>query len=117
MEVTIISQNENKLLNRTEITAEAMFDGTTPTRMEIKKELAKKIKADIEHIVLRKIMNIFGERKVKVIAFNYKDKKIMEHENRVFLNKDLGKKKAGEAKKEEKEAEPKKEEKKASGAE
>ena len=73
MNIQIISESENKLLNRKEIKARITFEGVTPNRDTIKK--AMKLKGNI---IIRKIMPEYGKSAAIVEAISYPDKKSIE---------------------------------------
>ncbi len=88
MEFKIISKESNKLLNKDVVKAEMLFEGATPSRVEIKKEFAKKNKFNPQLVVLKKIMNVFGERKLKLIIEIYKDEKALKNASKIYAKRD-----------------------------
>ena len=106
MEITINDKKENKLLKREDIKAEVLFDEATPSRKDIKKDLIKKIKADPDMVVIKKIRNLFGEKKILITAAVYKDKKAFDLENKVHIKRDVIAPKGSEKPKEEAPAAP-----------
>ncbi len=88
MEFKIISKESNKLLDKDVIRAEMLFEGATPSRIEIKKEFAKKNKFNPELVVLKKIMNVFGERKLKLIIEIYKNEKALKNASKIYAKRD-----------------------------
>ncbi len=118
MELKVENEKENKLFQRKEIWANAVYDGKTPTREEIKEGLSKKLGLNPELVELVKIDQIYGLRSSKVLAYYYSTKEAMESHAKKKKEKKGGaapaeKKEAPkEEKKEEKKEEPKKEEKK-----
>jgi len=114
VQIKIVANNEKPLLSKKELEAEIAFSTGTPSRTELKKQLATGLKLDQELIVIRKIQQIFGDRKAKLFANIYNTKEDMQkHESKVLLQKGQPKeKKEGEAPKEapKKEEKPKKEE-------
>lgn len=78
MEIDVKKQGKMPLLSRERVTGFVHFEDKTPSRMDIKKALAQKIKAKEEHVVVRHIYQRFGEHKAKVIAHIYEDEKIMQ---------------------------------------
>ncbi len=73
----VIKDFENKLLERKEVIVNIVGDGTTPTRKNIKAELAKKFKAKEDLIIINKINTSYGSRDVSVDASIYTKKEIM----------------------------------------
>lgn len=85
MEIKIIKETENKLLARREIVANVLFEKATPTRKDIQKELAKKIKSAEELSIIKQIKTNFGEASAVVTAYVYSDKEIMTKTERKNL--------------------------------
>tara|TARA_Y100000296_G_C5151666_1_gene246749 strand:+ start:730 stop:1104 length:375 start_codon:yes stop_codon:yes gene_type:complete len=115
MNITITKQTESPLLSRKRIISEVSFKGKTPSRLELKKELASKLKTKQELIEIRHIYGKFGEEKAKLIAHVYEDEKVMKalvHKKKEKEVKEEKKPEAEAPKAEVKKEEPKKEEKK-----
>jgi small subunit ribosomal protein S24e len=96
MNITIKEKKENKLLNRTEITASMVFEGSTPCRQDVQKEIAKLAKTKEDLTIIKEIQNVFGTCKATINANAY------ENEDAMFAveRKNLVEKHAGrEAKK------------------
>ncbi|MFC1728237.1 30S ribosomal protein S24e [Nanoarchaeota archaeon] len=116
----ILNKNEQPLLSRTEVDIEITYEGITPSRADIKKQIASQLNTDEKLVVVRKIDAQYGEKNAEVLAYSYKneeDMKRIETEN--ALNKGMPKEKKAEGaeakpaeeKKEEAKPEEKKEEK------
>jgi len=91
MELQIIQEKENNLLSRKEVSAKIMFDGTTPSRKDVQKELAKAIKAKEDMLVIQKIDNGFGTTTAKITANVYSDAKMLERiERKNLVEKHIG---------------------------
>jgi small subunit ribosomal protein S24e len=104
MELKIISNNENKLLNRKEITFEVEQDSSTATREVLTKELCKKLNLSPEATLIVRIDQGFGQKHSSGIAHSYKDKETLEkYEPKHILTRIS--KKAAKANKEEPKAE------------
>ena len=97
MELKIIEKKEKPLLLRTEIIAEILFKGKTPSKEEIKKGIVKEVKTNEDLVIIKKIRTYFGLGKVNITAYIYSNKSDVE--------------KTEPKKKERKKAEVKKEEK------
>ena len=124
MEIKNIDKKENKLLNRTEIIAEVHHSkGPTPKRLDLKRQIAAKVGANEDLLVIKKIEPTFGS-KTLVYANVYPSVEELNKIEQKHIQKRLEKakkkleskaKKAAEAKPVEeapKPAEEKKEEKK-----
>jgi ribosomal protein S24E len=74
----VVKNFENKLLNRKEVIAKIVEKDPSMKRVEVKAQLAKKLKADEKLVVIKKINNHYGSRTVEVEAYVYDDAKTME---------------------------------------
>ncbi len=77
MELEILKQKETPLLSRKRVSVMVSFNGPTPSRAKLRKEIASKLKESPEMVILRHIYTRFGKQKAKVIAHIYSDKKVM----------------------------------------
>lgn len=127
MELTIKKQENNSLIQRTEIEATLILN-ITPSNEQVKEELSKKFNKDKELIVIKHIYSKFGIHENKIIAYIYDNKEALtkfepkkkeKEEKKPEEKKEEKPKEAKEEKKEKKEEkkqeiekEPKKEEKK-----
>ncbi len=92
MDLEIKKRQETPLLSRVRINATLMYEGMTPSRQDVRKALADKLKVDQQLVVIKHIFTKFGAAQAKVIAHVYETKEVvdtLEHEN--LLNKHLSK--------------------------
>ena len=90
MELIIKEQKSKPLFNKEQVTAELKFDGPTPSTMDIKKEIASKIKKDEKLVAVESIKTKFGERSAKVIANVYeKEEDLMKTEPKHVKRKNV----------------------------
>lgn len=74
MELNIISKEENKLLNRTEIRFECLYQGeATPKLLDVKSKLVALEDADKELLIIDVLDPLYGEGKAKGYAKIYTD--------------------------------------------
>lgn len=73
MEFKILDKKDESLLSRVEVRAEATFQGVTPSKVELKKQIASSLKVDEKLIVVKNVKTFFGKEKVVVIALKYED--------------------------------------------
>ena len=105
MNLKIVSQEEQNLMNRIEVTADLTYEGATPSRVDIKKSLAAQLNTDPELVIVTKIATQYGFNKAIINANVYKKKEdVFEAE---YMVKRQQPKSSG--KKEEKPVEPNKE--------
>lgn len=110
MNVQVLTDEKNALFKRRELTARLGYDNKTPKRLEIRKELAKKLGAKEELIVVNRIKPDYGTPAARLEFNIYDDEKALkELEGEHVLKRHAPKKKEGEAPAEEEEE--KKEEK------
>ncbi|MBC8495631.1 hypothetical protein H8D36_05740 [archaeon] len=110
----ITTQKENQLLGRTEVEAEIAFTGATPSREDLKKQLAQQLKTKESLVIITSIRTNYGESVAVIQANVYtKDKEIADTESKHMQKRHEAKKKeateeapAEEAPKEEKSKEP-----------
>ncbi len=77
MEIKIMNEYENKVIGRKEITFEINYTQNPPSRLQAKNELAKQIKVEPNLVVIKKMANVFGLRKMICNANVYPDEKIL----------------------------------------
>ena len=63
MDVTIISEEENPMLHRTDIRFETVHDETTPSRLSVRDSLAAKLDKGSDEVVVHDLDTKFGMRK------------------------------------------------------
>ena len=63
MDVDIISEEENPMLHRTDVTFELTHEEATPSRLQVRDSLAAKLNKDAGEVVIRKLDTKFGMRK------------------------------------------------------
>ncbi|MDQ2050681.1 30S ribosomal protein S24e [Natronolimnohabitans sp. A-GB9] len=63
MDVDIISEKENPMLHRTDVTFELTHEDATPERLQVRDSLAAKLNKDADEVVVRKLDTKFGMRK------------------------------------------------------
>jgi len=73
MDVTIISEEENPMLHRTDIRFETVHDETTPSRLSVRDSLAAKLDKDSDEVVVHELDTTFGMRKTVGYAKVYEN--------------------------------------------
>ena len=71
MKLEIQKDWDNPLLSRRRVTLLVEYDGATPSRAVIRKEVAKKVGAEESLITIRHVYSRFGRQKAKVVAHVY----------------------------------------------
>ncbi len=62
MDIEVISEEENPMLHRTDVTFEITHDEATPSRLSVRDSLAAKLNKDAEEVVIREMGTKFGMR-------------------------------------------------------
>lgn len=111
MNFNIIKEKDSLLLHRKEYELEVSFPKEkTPANDAIKKEAAVFLKTTPDLIAVKKIAQIYGDKKAKLYIYVYQDSKVLKEIEEI--KKKAKKKKAGEAEAPKKEEKTAKEEKK-----
>lgn len=62
MDIKIVSEEENPMLHRTDVTFEITHEEATPERLSVRDSLAAKLNKDAEEVVIREMNTKFGMR-------------------------------------------------------
>lgn len=88
MEIEIISKSNNPLLNRTEVNFKIKHEGEkTPDKEIIRSELASKINANKENIIIDHIQSSYGIQECMGYAKIYSSNKKAEEIERIYILK------------------------------
>lgn len=110
--IEIKEKKESPLLSRIEVIADLSYENTTPSNVEIKKQLAKKLNVDEKLVMIKNIKTYFGMHKAKIFANVYKKDKDIREPEHIFRKQEPKEKKEKPVEKpKEEKAEAKKEEK------
>ncbi len=63
MDITILSEEENPMLHRTDVRFEMTHEEATPERLSVRDSLAAKLNKDSKEVVVRELDTKFGMRK------------------------------------------------------
>jgi len=74
MELHTLKEKDMKLLSRKRVSLEMNNEGSTPSRIDLVKAIAKKFNVTEELIVIKHIYSQFGKNKTRIIAHIYQDK-------------------------------------------
>ncbi|MFC1690900.1 30S ribosomal protein S24e [Nanoarchaeota archaeon] len=93
MEIELLKERDTPLLSRKRLTFSVNYDKSTPSRIDLRKEIAKKIKAEEKFVILKHIYTRFGQQWAKVIAHVYNnEEELNKFENKKLVAKHSGKK-------------------------
>lgn len=102
MDIQLMKKTETPLLGRKRLEYKAVFDGKTPSRDDIRKEIAKQNKVSENTTIIKHIYTKFGQSEAKVIAHIYTDEATAKNvEESHLLKKHFKEAKKEEAKSEE----------------
>ncbi|HLC46505.1 MAG TPA: hypothetical protein VJI75_02065 [Candidatus Nanoarchaeia archaeon] len=90
MELELVKQEEMPLLSRQRYTFTLAFEGATPSRKDLRKEVSKKIGAEEDKVLIKHVYTRFGNPKAKIIAHVYPDRKTMEKIEEKYILKKHG---------------------------
>lgn len=86
MEIEVVEKRYNPLLGRTEVKARVShFGSATPTRSEVRRQLAARLNADLERTVVLKVLTPFGISESNVEAHVYDDKETMLRTEKPYI--------------------------------
>ncbi len=102
LQINIDSKDEKPLMSRTELKGLVAFDGSTPSRAEVRKEIAKAMKTQEENVVVESLATYYGDSKADLLAYVYKN----ADDAKAITHKHITKRNAVETKEEEKKEAP-----------
>lgn len=85
MEIKITSNTRNELLSRSEVAFIAVYEGATPSRMDIGAKIAALQNAPVENLVLSPLQSRFGVRAVQGVARIYDSVEALKATERAYL--------------------------------
>lgn len=85
MEIKILQRKQNTLLKREEVFFEASDFNSTPNRKEILDKIASELGAKAEMVVIDRIRQWFGTRKIEGKANLYSDANMLKKIEKDFL--------------------------------
>lgn len=97
MNLKIINKKEEPLLSRTKIEAEIVFENATPSRKDIKSNLAKGLGKDGKLIAVDSIYTQYGIKKAKCLFYVYENEESLKKLEVVKKRDTQDKKKAPES--------------------
>lgn len=92
MDIEILNKKPEQLIKRTHFEAKVVFEGKTPSRIEMKKDLCTKLGSKDNLTIIRKIINDYGSERAKLNGYIYDDEATMNNiENRYVKLRHLAK--------------------------
>lgn len=87
MDIRIIKDKKNLLLNRRELDFVVKYEGSTPSRNDIKNKLAAMLNAPLELLVVQKIKTEYGMQEAKGYAKLYDEAARMKEVELEYVQK------------------------------
>jgi small subunit ribosomal protein S24e len=77
MDIEILKKNHEPLMHRTHFEAKVVFEGKTPSRRDMMKDLCQKLSSKEGLTVVRKISTDYGSERALLNGYVYDDEKTM----------------------------------------
>ncbi|HVC58326.1 MAG TPA: hypothetical protein VND15_02525 [Candidatus Acidoferrales bacterium] len=90
MELKILSDKQNTLLKRKEVTFSITHESSTMSKAEILKEVSKKLSLNPESTIVINVNQHFGEKTSTGVAHSYESKQDLEKVEKKYLLKRSG---------------------------
>ncbi|GIU70175.1 MAG: 30S ribosomal protein S24e [Candidatus Woesearchaeota archaeon] len=92
MDIEVTKKTNEPLMKRIYFEAKIIFQGKTPSRIDIKKELCKKLDSKDNLTIIRKIKTDYGSERAIIYGFIYESEEIIKKiENKHVLLRHLTK--------------------------
>jgi small subunit ribosomal protein S24e len=92
MDIEILKKEPEPLMKRTLFQAKMVFEGKTPSRIDIKKDLCHKLGSKEAMTIVRKITTDYGTERALLNGYYYDDEAVMKKiENRYVILRHLTK--------------------------
>ncbi|MDI9393901.1 MAG: 30S ribosomal protein S24e [Euryarchaeota archaeon] len=90
MDIKILKDKNNPLLNRRELDFTVKYEGSTPSRSDVKNKLAAMLNAPLELLVIQRIKTEYGMQESKGYAKLYEDAERMKEVEQAYVLKRNG---------------------------
>ena len=87
MDIKIIKDKKNSLLNRRELDFIVIYEGSTPSRIDVRNKLAAMLNAPLELLVIQRIKTEYGMQESKGYAKLYEDADRMKQVEQEYVLK------------------------------
>ncbi|MHC1757015.1 MAG: 30S ribosomal protein S24e [Methanosarcina sp.] len=87
MDIKILKDKKNALLNRRELDFIVKYEGSTPSRSDIRNKLAAMLNAPLELLVIQRIKTEYGMQESKGYAKLYEDAARMKQVEQEYILK------------------------------
>lgn len=87
MDIKVIKDKKNSLLNRRELDFVVKYEGSTPSRNDIRNKLAAMLNAPLDLLVIQRIKTEYGMQESKGYAKLYEDADRMKQVEQAYILK------------------------------
>jgi ribosomal protein S24E len=85
MDIEVLKKNHEPLMHRTYFEAKVVFEGKTPSRIDMIKNLCTKLSSKENMTMIRKINTDYGSERAIMNGYVYEDEKVMNQLERDFV--------------------------------
>ena len=85
MDIEVLKKSNEPLMHRTHFEAKVVFEGKTPSRIEMIKDLCHKLSSKENMTVIRKIQTDYGSERALMNGYVYDNEKTMQTLERQFV--------------------------------
>lgn len=78
LNIKVINENQRKLLERKELEIEAVYEGPTPKKKDLLKEISSLTKAKENLIILKRVNQLYGATKAKILVYIYSSEEALK---------------------------------------
>jgi small subunit ribosomal protein S24e len=87
MDIKVVKDKKNSLLNRRELDFVVKYEGSTPSRNDIRNKLAAMLNAPLDLLVIQRIKTEYGMQESKGYAKLYEDADRMKQVEQAYILK------------------------------
>ena len=85
MDIEVLKKSNEPLMHRTHFEAKVVFEGKTPSRIEMIKNLCQKLSSKENMTIIRKIITDYGSERALMNGYVYDNEKTMDTLERRFV--------------------------------
>ncbi len=79
LNLKIINEKHRKLLDRKELVIEAIYEGSTPKKNDLLKEISSLTKAKENLVVIKTVNQLYGAPRAKILAYVYNSEEALKN--------------------------------------
>jgi ribosomal protein S24E len=85
MDIEVLKKNHEPLMHRSQFEAKVVFEGKTPSRVDMIKSLCAKLSSKESMTIIRKINTDYGSERAILSGYVYDDEKVMQKLENSFV--------------------------------